>query len=91
MRWPDWAVLWADRAWVIELKTEAANHGADQLRYDLRLAAAAHPRCNLYLTYITGPPHQAGASSARGPAPQPPHLGSGPAADRGGMGFGYPL
>lgn len=24
--WPDWAVLWTDRVWVIELKTEAASH-----------------------------------------------------------------
>jgi hypothetical protein len=53
--WPDWAVLWADRAWVIELKTEAGSHRADQLPYYLRLAAAAHPRCRLDLTYITGP------------------------------------
>lgn len=52
--WPDWAVLWADRAWVIELKTEAGSHRADQLPYYLRLAAAAHPGCNVDLTYITG-------------------------------------
>jgi hypothetical protein len=53
--WPDWAVLWGDRAWVIELKTEAGSHRADQLSYYLRLAAAAHPGCSLDLTYITGP------------------------------------
>lgn len=53
--WPDWAVLWPDRAWVIELKTEAASHRPDQLPYYLRLAAAAHPGCSLDLTYITGP------------------------------------
>lgn len=41
--------------WVIELKTEAGSHRADQLPYYLRLAAAAHPDCNLDLTYITGP------------------------------------
>src|SRR5262245_26580957 len=35
--WPDWAVLWADRVWVIELKTEAGSHRADQLPYYLRL------------------------------------------------------
>ena len=52
--WPDWAVLWPDRAWVIELKTEAGSHRADQLPYYLRLAAAAHPECSLDLTYITG-------------------------------------
>lgn len=53
--WPDWAVLWSDRVWVIELKTEAASHRADQLPYYLRLAVAAHPGCSLDLTYITGP------------------------------------
>jgi hypothetical protein len=53
--WPDWAVLWPDRTWVIELKTEAGSHRADQLPYYLRLAAAAHPGCRLDLTYITGP------------------------------------
>ncbi|MDR7251908.1 hypothetical protein J2X46_000884 [Nocardioides sp. BE266] len=53
--WPDWAVLSDDRVWVIELKTEAGSHRADQLPYYLRLAAAAHPGCNLDLTYITGP------------------------------------
>ena len=53
--WPDWAVLWPDRAWVIELKTEPGSHRADQLPYYLRLAAAAHPSCRVDLTYITGP------------------------------------
>jgi hypothetical protein len=53
--WPDWAVLSDDRVWVIELKTEAGSHRTDQLPYYLRLAAAAHPNCNLDLTYITGP------------------------------------
>jgi hypothetical protein len=53
--WPDWAVLSADRVWIIELKTETGSHRADQLPYYLRLAAAAHPDCNLDLTYITGP------------------------------------
>jgi hypothetical protein len=53
--WPDWAVLSEDRVWVIELKTEAGSHHADQLPYYLRLAAAAHPNCDLDLTYITGP------------------------------------
>jgi hypothetical protein len=25
--WPDWAVLWPNRVWVIELKTEAGSRG----------------------------------------------------------------
>jgi hypothetical protein len=53
--WPDWAVLSADRVRIIELKTEAGSHRAEQLPYYLRLAAAAHPDCSLDLTYITGP------------------------------------
>jgi hypothetical protein len=53
--WPDWAVLWPDRVWVIELKTEPGSHRADQLPYYLRLAAAAHPNSRVDLTYITGP------------------------------------
>lgn len=50
-------MLWRDRAWVIELKTEAGSHREDrlQLPYYLRLAAAAHPGCRVDLTYITGP------------------------------------
>jgi hypothetical protein len=53
--WPDWAVLSGDRVWLIELKTEAGSHRADQLPYYLRLATAAHPGCSLDLTYVTGP------------------------------------
>ena len=53
--WPDWAVLWPDRVWVIELKTEAASHRDAQLPYYLLLAAAAHPGAQVDLTYITGP------------------------------------
>lgn len=53
--WPDWCVLWADRVWVIELKTERGSHRSDQLPYYLRLASAAHPQRRVDLTYITGP------------------------------------
>ena len=30
--WPDWAVLSDDRVWIIELKTEAGSHRADDCR-----------------------------------------------------------
>ncbi len=53
--WPDWAVLWRDRAWIIELKTEAGSHRDNQLPYYLLLAVAAHPGCRVDMTYITGP------------------------------------
>ncbi len=48
-------MLWRDRAWIIELKTEAGSHRDDQLPYYLVLAAAAHPGYQVDLTYITGP------------------------------------
>lgn len=53
--WPDWAILWPDRAWIIELKTEAGSHRPAQLPHYLRLAAAAHRSTDIDLTYITGP------------------------------------
>jgi hypothetical protein len=53
--WPDWGVLWTDRVWIIELKTEPGSHRPDQLPYYLTLAAAAHPSLPVDLTYITGP------------------------------------
>jgi hypothetical protein len=53
--WPDWAVLWPERLWLIELKTETASHRDDQLAYYLTLAAAAHPDRRIDLTYLTGP------------------------------------
>ncbi len=53
--WPDWAVLWPGRVWIIELKTERGSHRADQLPYYLQLAAATHPGLPIDLTYITGP------------------------------------
>jgi hypothetical protein len=56
--WPDWAVLWRNRVWIIELKTEAGSHRDDQLPYYLLLAAAAHPGRQVDLTYITGTLHK---------------------------------
>lgn len=64
--WPDWAVLWPNRAWIIELKTEAGSHRDDQLPYYLRLSAAAHPDCQIDLTYITGPLSKPDPALARG-------------------------
>lgn len=64
--WPDWAVLWPDRAWVIELKTEKASHRDDQLPYYLYLATAAHPGSRVDLTYITGPLAKPGHALVQG-------------------------
>ena len=65
--WPDWAVLWPDRAWVIELKTESGSHRPDQLPYYLLLAAAAHPDRRVDLTYVTGPLSKPSPSIGDGP------------------------
>lgn len=53
--WPDWAVLWPDRVWMVELKTEAASHRPDQLPHYLDLGAHHYPHAAIDLTYLTGP------------------------------------
>ncbi|HET7431256.1 MAG TPA: hypothetical protein VFJ89_07100 [Nocardioides sp.] len=52
--WPDWAVLWPDRVWMIELKTEAGSHRPDQLPHYLDLGAHHYPHAAIDLTYLTG-------------------------------------
>ncbi len=53
--WPDWAVLWPDRVWMVELKTEARSHRPDQLPHYLDLGAHHYPQAAIDLTYLTGP------------------------------------
>ena len=53
--WPDWALLFPDRIWLIELKTEKGSHRATQLPHYLDLAAHHHPGRRVDLTYLTGP------------------------------------
>lgn len=53
--WPDWAVLWTDRVWIVELKTELGSHRPDQLPHYLDLAAHHYPHAAVDLTYLTGP------------------------------------
>ncbi len=53
--WPDWAVLWPDRLWMIELKTEAGSHRPGQLPHYLDLGAHHYPDSAIDLTYLTGP------------------------------------
>ncbi|MEO3811494.1 hypothetical protein ABGB17_21080 [Sphaerisporangium sp. B11E5] len=52
---PDYAVLWHDRLWMIELKTEASSHRRDQLTGYCTLAAHHHPGITVDLTYVTPP------------------------------------
>jgi hypothetical protein len=53
--WPDWAVIWPDRVWMVELKTEARSHRPDQLPHYVDLGAHHHPHAAIDLTYLTGP------------------------------------
>jgi len=52
---PDWAVLWKDRVWMVELKTEPASHRRGQLSGYLELAAHYYPTQQIDLTYLTPP------------------------------------
>ncbi|MFI7033518.1 hypothetical protein OHB01_25840 [Microbispora hainanensis] len=75
---PDYAMLWPERLWMIELKTETASHRQGQLSGYLDLAEHHHPARRIDLTYLTPPmPHTPPAAQAL----QPPHLGSGHSAD----------
>jgi len=52
---PDYAVLWSDRVWMVELKTEPASHRQGQLSGYLELAAHHYPTQQIDLTYLTPP------------------------------------
>lgn len=52
---PDYGVLWDDRVWMIELKTEAASHRATQIPGYLDLTRHHHPDASIDLTYLTPP------------------------------------
>jgi hypothetical protein len=52
---PDYAVLWPDRLWIIELKTEAASHRRGQLELYFELARHYHGDRQIDLTYLTPP------------------------------------
>ena len=48
-------MLWDDRLWIIELKTEAGSHRRDQIPYYFELARHHHPDLQLDVTYLTPP------------------------------------
>jgi hypothetical protein len=50
---PDYAVLWDDRLWYIELKTEPGSHRRDQLPSYYALSAHHHPGLAIDITYLT--------------------------------------
>lgn len=55
---PDYAVVWNDRLWLIELKTEKASHRHQQIPQYFELGHHHYPDAAVDLTYIT-PPMQA--------------------------------
>ena len=65
---PDYAVLWSDRLWLIELKTEKASHRTTQVPGYFELAHHHYPEARIDLTYLTPPmeaPHEPDADWAR--------------------------
>ncbi len=50
---PDNALLWNDRLWMIELKTETSSHRPTQIPTYLRLARRYYQSCRIDLTYVT--------------------------------------
>lgn len=52
---PDYAVLWDERLWMIELKTETSSHRRGQISGYYTLAAHHHPGIAVNLTYLTPP------------------------------------
>jgi hypothetical protein len=52
---PDYAVLWPDRLWLIELKTERASHRRDQIPSYFGLAHHHYPLASIDLLYVTPP------------------------------------
>lgn len=50
---PDYTVLWADRLWLIELKTEKGSHRAGQIPGYFALARHHYPQAAIDLTYLT--------------------------------------
>jgi hypothetical protein len=52
---PDYAVIWPDRLWLIELKTERGSHQATQIPMYYDLGRHHYPLLNLDLLYLTQP------------------------------------
>jgi len=52
---PDWTLVFEDRIWIIELKTERSSHRANQLPHYFDLASHHYPGRSIDVTYQTGP------------------------------------
>jgi hypothetical protein len=60
---PDYAVLSTSRIWIIELKTEAASHRANQIPDYFAYAQHHHPDLSVDITYLS-PPYRGSALQA---------------------------
>lgn len=54
-RGPDWAVLWPDLVWIVELKSERGSHQHDQIPAYFALCRHHYAACQVWLTYLTPP------------------------------------
>ena len=61
--YPDYALLWDDKIWIIELKTERGSHRPDQIPMYFAYARHHHPDCAIDLSYLTGPGSKSGMAS----------------------------
>jgi hypothetical protein len=61
--YPDYALLWEDRVWIVELKTERGSHRPAQIPYYFELARHHHPGVPIDFTYLTGPGSKSGAAT----------------------------
>jgi hypothetical protein len=52
---PDWTLIFEDRIWIIELKTERGSYRANQLPHYLDMAFHHYPGRVIDVTYLTGP------------------------------------
>jgi hypothetical protein len=52
---PDWTLIFEDRIWIIELKTERGSYRANQLPHYLDMASHHYPGRVIDVTYLTGP------------------------------------
>jgi hypothetical protein len=52
---PDWAVLWPERLWIVELKTEPGSHRPAQIPTYFELGRHHYPACAIDITYLTPP------------------------------------
>ena len=83
---PDWAVLWADRTWLIELKTEAGSHRPGQLPLYADLGRHHFPGTEVLIGYVTPPLRRPVPPLEERDAAQPPAVGPGDAVGATGLG-----